>query len=242
VESLTGSRAPAARGPRWAGNSLTSQVEETISSNYGVLMPGYLRELVPLRAELPARLRGIIDEFVDEMHANNDPWERRFARKFGIVLAAALLLSEFGLTPWTKKRARIAVRRVYKRSRAASASVKEAADALLRRLKKLVRAGTRFPAIKKGQSLPADQAKKAWGVIWKLPEAKRTILIPYSRLESLVMPSAITGAVLHELAAREILLKADDGKLTRQVMIKGLAGDKKPRYVCLSKSAMMKKG
>ena len=55
------------------------------------------------------------------------------------------------------------------------------------------------------------------------------------------MPSAITGAVLHELAAREILLKADDGKLTKQVMIKGLAGNKKPRYVCLIQSAVMRK-
>ena len=150
-----------------------------------------------------------MEDFVDEVHANGDPWERRFAEKFGIVLAAALLLSEFGLTPWTKKRARTAIARVYKRARAASASSKEAADAVLVRLRKLVRAGTRFPAIKKGQSLPADQATSAWGVIWKLPNSKRTILIAYTRLESLVMPSAITGAVLRELAAREILLKAE---------------------------------
>ena len=223
------------------GRELANLVEATISSNYGVLMPAYLRELVPLRGELRGRLRGIIDEFVDDMHANGEPWERRFAEKFGIVLAAALLMSEFGLTPWTEKRARIAVKRVYKRARAASASAKEAADALLARLRKLVRAGTRFPEIKKGQSLPADQARRAWGVIWKLPNSKRTILIAYRRLESLVMPSAITGAVLHELAAREILLKADDGKLTRQVMIKGLAGNKKPRYVCLIQSAVMRK-
>ena len=59
------------------------------------------------------RVRQIIDTFVDKMHANSDPWERRFAEKFGIVLAAALLLSHFGLTPWTKQRARNAVARVY---------------------------------------------------------------------------------------------------------------------------------
>jgi putative DNA primase/helicase len=223
------------------GRQLASRVEETISSNYGVLMPGYLRELVPLRGELRGRVRKIIDEFVDEMHANNDPWERRFAAKFGIVLAAALLMSEFGVAPWTKKRARIAVTAVYKRARAASASPKEAADALLRRLRKLVRAGTRFPAIQKGQSLSPDQAKKAWGVIWKLPNSKRTILVPYDRLKRLVQPSAITNAVLRELAAKEILLKADDGKLTRQVMIKGMTGNTKRRYVCLIRSAVMKK-
>ena len=172
------------------------------------------------------------------MHANSDPWERRFAEKFVIVLAAALLLSEFGLTPWSEQRARDAVARVYKRSRAASASVKEATDRLLVRLQRLVRAGTRFRAIQKGKSLPADQANRAWGYIWKL-NTKRTVLIPYARMERLVNPSAITTAVLHELASRQILLKSD-GKLTRQVMIKGLAGDKKPRYVCLIKAKVIK--
>jgi hypothetical protein len=223
------------------GRQLAGQVEETISSNYGVLMPAYLAELVPLRGELLGRVRGIIDEFVDEMHANKDPWERRFAEKFGIVLAAALLMSKFGVAPWTRKRARIAVTAVYKRARAASASPKEAADALLRRLRKLVRAGTRFPAIQKGQSLSPDQAKKAWGVIWKLPHSKRTIVVPHDRLKRLVQPSAITNAVLRKLAAKEILLKADDGKLTRQVMIKGMTGNTKRRYVCLIRSAVMKK-
>jgi hypothetical protein len=223
------------------GRRLAGQVESTIASNYGVLMPAYLRQLVPLRGELAGRVRGIIDGFVEQMHADQDPWERRFAEKPGIMLAAALLMSEFGLAPWTKKRARIAVKAVYKRARAASASAKEAADALLERLRKLVRAGTRFPVIQKGQSLSPDQAKEAWGVIWKLPNSKRTILIPYDRLKRVIQPSAITNAVLRELAAREILLKADDGKLTRQVMIKGMTGKTKRRYVCLIRSEVMKK-
>jgi hypothetical protein len=125
----------------------------------------------------------------------------------GIALAAALLMSEFGLAPWTTKRARVAIISVYKRARAASASPKEAADALLVRLRKLVHAGTRFPVIHKGQSLSPDQAKKAWGAIWTLPNSKRTILIRYDRLKLLVQPSAVTNAVLRELAAREILLR-----------------------------------
>jgi hypothetical protein len=223
------------------GRQLADQVEKTISSNYGVLMPAYLHQLVPLRGALPGWVREIIDEFVEQVHANQDPWERRFAAKFGIVLAAALFMSEFGLAPWTKKRARIAIIGLYKRARAAFASPKEAADALLRRLRKLVRAGNRFPAIQKAQALPPDQANRAWGVIWKLPESKSTILIPFDRLKRVVIPSAITRAVLHELAARQILLKAEDGKLTRQVMIKGMTGNTKPRYVCLIESAVMKK-
>jgi uncharacterized protein DUF927 len=220
------------------GRKLARQVEDTIAANYGVLMPEYLRRIVPLRNSLQSRVRQIIDKFVDKVHANSDPWERRFAEKFGIVLAAALLLSEFGQVPWTAQRARNAITRVYRRSRTASASVKEATDALLRRLQGLVRKRTRIRAIKKGKSLPADQANRAWGYIWKL-KRKRVVLIPYPRIQRLINPSAITTPVLRELARREILLKSD-GKFTRQVMIKGLAGDKKPRYVCLVKAEVMK--
>jgi hypothetical protein len=221
------------------GRKLARRVEETIAANFGVPMPEYLRHLVPVRNEMRPRVRQIIDAFVDKMHANSDPWERRLAEKFGIVLAGALLLSHFGLTPWTKQRARNAVARVYRRSRAASASLNEATDRLLRRLRRLLRGGDRIRAIKKGKSLPADRAKRAWGYIRKL-NGKSVILIPYPRMQRLINPSAITTPVLRELARRQILLKSDDGKLTRQVMIKGLAGGKKPRYVCLVQVKVMK--
>jgi len=215
------------------GRKLAQQVEETIAANFGVLMPEYLRHLVPVREKMRPRVRQIIDAFVDKMRANTDPWERRFAEKFGIVLAAAVLLAEFRLTPWTEN----AVARVYKRSRAASASIDEATDNLIDRMKKLLRGGERFRVIKKGKSLPAGQADRAWGYIRKLND-KRVILIPYPRMQRLINPSAITTPVLRELARREILLKSD-GKFTRQVMIKGLAGDKKPRYVCLLETEVL---
>jgi Domain of unknown function (DUF927) len=159
---------------------LARQVEQTIAANFGVVMPEYLRHLVPLRNETRPQVRQVIDKFVDNMHANSDPWERRFAEKFGIVLAAALLLSHFGVMPWTKQRARNAVARVYKRSRAASASVNEATDRLLRRLQRLSRGGERLRAIKKRKSLPADQANRAWGYIWELNVFRRGIRTPFS--------------------------------------------------------------
>ena len=77
------------------GRKLARQVEQTIAANFGVVMPEYLRQLVPLRNETRPQVRQAIDKFVDNMHANSDPWERRFAEKFGHRLgrrAAALAL------------------------------------------------------------------------------------------------------------------------------------------------------
>jgi hypothetical protein len=72
-----------------------------------------------------------MDKFVVWVGANSDPWERRLAEKFGIVLAGAILASEFGIAPWTEKRAANAIGAIYRLSRGALASGSEATDALI---------------------------------------------------------------------------------------------------------------
>ena len=142
-----------------------NEVEATIEANYGLAMPEYLQKLVAEWPTLGQRVRKLIDKFVDRMHADSDPWERRFAEKFGIVFAAAILLSDFGIAPWTKKRARIAITAIYRRARGASASIDEAADAVVIRLRKFVKKGKRFPKVKKGQALTPNKASTAWGAV-----------------------------------------------------------------------------
>jgi putative DNA primase/helicase len=118
--------------------------------------------MVPKRSGLGARLRRIIDNFIKKVGADTDPWERRFAEKFGIVLAGAILMTEFGIGPWTKKRARRAVSNLYKAARSTTVTAGDATDAVLIRLRKLVNAGKRFPALKKGNTLDSS---KAWALL-----------------------------------------------------------------------------
>ena len=111
---------------------LFRDVEVTLAENHGVTMPAHLGKLWPPQCSLAPRVRRIMDKFVKKVGADFDPWERRFAEKFGIVLAGAIFASEFGVAPWTKRRAWRAVRTIYQRSRAASTSVSETTDALVR--------------------------------------------------------------------------------------------------------------
>jgi putative DNA primase/helicase len=83
---------------------LVREVEATLAENYGVAMPAYLEKLWPRRSSLAPRVPRIIDNFVKRVGAASEPWERRFAEKFGIVLAGAIFASEFGVAPWTKKK------------------------------------------------------------------------------------------------------------------------------------------
>ena len=219
-------------------HGLARQVEETLAEHYGVVMPEYLRKIVPQRSSLAPRVRRIMDEFVERVGADSDPWERRFAEKFGIVLAGGIFAAEFGLAPWTDKRARIAVRSIYRRSRAALASVSEATDAVIGELRKALTAG-RFPQLEKGQMIKPEDVGLAWGVTRKLATNGPTLLITLAQLKGLIRPRAISSSVIDDLAKRGILIRALDGKSTRETMICGLNGSKRRRYVALKLSTLM---
>ena len=129
---------------------LVREDEETLAETYGVAMPAYLGKLWPQRSSLAPRVPRIIDNFVKRVGADSEPWERRFAEKFGIVLAGAIFASEFGIVPWTKGRAWGAVRAIYRRSRAALTPVSETTDALVGKIRKAL-ITDRFPRLDKGQ-------------------------------------------------------------------------------------------
>jgi hypothetical protein len=220
---------------------LARESEQTLVENYGVAMPAYLSKVVPARSTLGPRVRQIMDKFVEKVGANTDPWERRFAEKFGIVLAGAILSSEFGVAPWTKEKAIPAIRAIYQLSRAASASVSEATDAVIGKLRSALTA-RHFPRLEKGQTMKPEAAGQAWGVTRTISNHGPTLIITLSRLQSLISPRAISSAVVAELANRSILIKASDGKPTRQAMILGLNGSKRRRYVVLKLGALMDAG
>lgn len=212
---------------------LARKVEATIRNNYGVVMPEFLKRLVPQRATLAPKIRKTVDDFVRSVCGNADPWECRYAEKFGIVLAGAILLSSFDLAPWTEQRARAAIERMYRTSRATTVSIGEATDTLVAGLRKPVATGQRFAAVAKGQVVSPKQSATLWGVIRDFRRHKNVALIPYARFKHLVKPSAAASHVLSELGRRGVLVKGSDGKNTRQVLIKGFAGNTRARYVCL---------
>ena len=171
---------------------LVREVEETLAENYGVAMPAYLGKLWPQRSSLAPRVPRITDNFVKWVGADSEPWERRFAEKFGIALAGGIFASQFGVAPWTKERAWSAVRAIYRRSRAALASVSETTDALVGKIRKALTAG-RFPRLDKGQTMKPEDAGRALGVTRKLATHGPTILITLEQLKGLIKPRATSS-------------------------------------------------
>jgi hypothetical protein len=163
------------------------------------------------------------------------------AEKFGIVLAGAILASEFGIAPWSKQRAWQAVRTIYRRSRTARASVEDATDSLIDKLRKALSNG-RFPPLKKGETLQPKEAGAAWGVARNFAKHGSLVLMTLERLQDLIKPRATARAVILELANKGILIKSPNGKTTREAMICGLNGSQRRRYAALKLSGLMEEG
>jgi hypothetical protein len=213
-------------------NRLALEVETTLAANYGVGMPVFLGHLVKDRAVLAADILGIRDDFVKNVGATDNNWEKRYAEKFGMPLAGALLLVRYGIAPWTEERAITAITNLYKASRSLTVSVPQATDALLTRLRKLVAAKKHFPKVSKGETLTKAQKKEFWGCVREIGGEKNVTVVTMTRLRKLVQPAAVADQVLEELASRSLLVKATDGNSTRQVSIKGLT-ETRARYVCI---------
>jgi hypothetical protein len=217
---------------------LAAQVEKTINSNYGFAFPALIDRLVKDRAKIRERLRDLIENLIDKVIANDNPWERRFARKLAIAGAAAILLSELNIGPWTEKRATRAFVRIYKKSRAAIRTVEESADGFCIKARRLL-TKNKVSLLPKGTKLSNKRRRLARtkGLRRELPDIGEILLLPLRRVDQLIGGGrSATSSVLEHLADQHIVVRAPDGKLTRQILIPG--DKRRKRFVCFSVTAL----
>jgi Domain of unknown function (DUF927) len=212
---------------------LASQVEDTIAENYGVLFPAYLAALVENRERLTSKVRKLVAKFVDSECVNGTPWERRFVFPFAIDYAAAVLLADLGLAPWTKKRAYKALRGCYRAARAATATFKEISQTLKNKVRMRLSRGW-FPALKKGRALSRGEKRLARRGFQKdLPDTGQTLLVPIAQVQKLIGSAAMVGPVVRCLAKEGVVHLGEGDKVTRQVLVRGLSEERR-RYICFN--------
>lgn len=209
--------------------AIAKDLENAIGENYGVIMPTFLDVVVPHRTEAAIKIKRVISEFVDTVVTlDADPWDRRFAARFGVVLAAAILMSHHGLAPWTEKRAKAAIARLYRRAhntlRMPDQHLGDASKRLLQAYNE-----RRFPRLKRGDHLPED----AIGFL-KRSRKKSWICIRRYALSDLI--GGTPASLLSQWQKRGVLAAGPDGKYTRQIKIAGQP--RRQRYVAFDLSAL----
>lgn len=152
---------------------LAAMVEDTIKSNYGHALRAYVGYLIETPAAY-AEAKRIIDEFVAKVAGNGTLFEKRFAGKFGALLAGGVIAVRAGVAPWGEKQIRRAIGKAYRIARRDVATSEARVQAVLREVAKEAKSGRRFPLWKKGRTVPED----AWGVRRTVGGTRKIVLLP----------------------------------------------------------------
>ena len=178
-----------------------------------------------------AQAARLVDKFVRKVGAQSDPWTQRFATKFAVVYAAARLAAEMGIAPWSPEHAFKCVARLYRRAREVVATPEEALADLLHRLAANATSTSRFPVLKKGEALPKNARKKAWGIRRKVLGTAPNLAVHSKKLDALVRPRKHAGQVRQLLADGGYTLPGKEGRFVSQLKVTGFGSSAKPYFV-----------
>ena len=218
------------------GARLAGLVEATLVAHYGLARGRYLRRLTTERSSLGPEINRIVDEFIAAVGADTQAWERRLARKFGIVMAGAVLAARWQVAPYTPEHADRCVLNVYRAARRSIFSVQEQTDDLVRELHEAVRSG-RFPALVKGEALPANLTDFAWG-FQREQDGRQIVAVLPSHFEALAPSKPSADAILDVLIEKVTGLPVLDVKRQRQMAALGFPRAGRGRWVCLLASKL----
>lgn len=216
---------------------LAAALEATIAAHYGFARDRYLERLTWERGAVAARVARMVDEFVEAVGASTQPWERRLARKFGIVAAGAMLAAEWDVAPFSVDHARRCIHHVYRTARRSIFSVEDETMDVLNAVRGGMEAG-RFPRLPKGTPLPAAMVEEAWGFRRETDGREIVAILPSVFVaQASSEPSAI--AVLDTLIEQGVALAGPDGKRHRQIAVQGFPRNGRGRWVCLLTKRLM---
>ena len=115
---------------------LIAQLERGYTNNHGHIYPQWVTFLMAKNRS--PRINQLIAEFIDAVGSTHDGWEKRFARKFGLVYAAIVLGIKAGILPSTKEFALDVVSKCHNRARRAAMTPSEAMIDAARRLNRFI--------------------------------------------------------------------------------------------------------
>jgi hypothetical protein len=208
-------------GPGEHSRRHAEMTERAIRENHGVAFEPFVTALVKDYAAASTRACQLVEEFVRRVSAET-PWERRFARKFGLVNAGATMAADFGVAPWTAKSSFKSIRRLYRNARRRVATAEEAADDAVDRLHRWAEDRRKFPIYRK-RKLVTDITKH-FGFRLRL-DGKPVLGVLRSKFPEIVRPSWHEREVLGILNGRGILRPGKaPGRYVRKISVSGLNG------------------
>jgi putative DNA primase/helicase len=216
---------------------LAEGLEQAAATYYGKAGKVYIkklgRDLINKHDDLICRLRHSMDEFLTKSGMDsNDGYEVKFAKRFALAYAAALLAIEYGVVSWDPKIVYRSIRRVYRRARSQTTRpvdpVQVGASTVIQKVRELP-----FVDIRRG-SPPVDTqiAENANVLLFTHSSGSSLYALRRDFFKSIVGPRISAKKVAKYLDDSGILIPRSETCRTLQVSIPGLMARR--GYYCLT--------
>jgi hypothetical protein len=202
---------------------LADALEQAAATYYGEAGKFFLTKLVrEVRNDhdgLSQRFAGSMTRFLAKSRVDlEDPYEVRFAKRFALAYAAALLAIEYGVVPWNREIVSRSIRRVYRKARSQTARRVDPVQAAVKRVILRVRSARVVDLTAGGGQINVARARV---LLIMHSDGKPLHAVRRDYFRRLVGPKVDPRNVARELERKGLLIPRSNGRRTRQIPIPG---------------------
>lgn len=205
---------------------VSEAIEQTCAKHYGVAAQRFVEFLLNDSKTHLASVREWFDAFGELAGVPTHGWERRFAKRFALAYAAAMLGREAGVLPWSAEETRDAIVKVYRDARAFVPGYEELIEEAIGQIGAKLRAKKGFRDLRQNAKRIGQPKPEAARAFIKEDSAGNPIyLVTHDRLERWIGDRVSSDQVIRRLLNQGYIQPGSgQNTATAQVLITGVKG------------------
>lgn len=202
--------------------SVAGRLEQGVGKNYGVAGKAFVEKYLADKEKSVGLVKGWIEKFMTKSGVGQPSWERRFAARFALAYASAMLARTFKILPWSEGRLFKALSSAWADARSAVQGEAERTTAVLSRLKTKARSRL-VPHSVSSKNLDTKMRDRLrrYGCSRKDKKGREEFLIRPTAFRQWVGEAAHPEYILRLLQRSGALVTPTTGKFTSQVVMPG---------------------
>jgi putative DNA primase/helicase len=216
---------------------LVEKIEAECLSNYGVAQRELVKRVGEDAETISAEIAAEMQRFLDGVRVPKEKWEHRFAKRFALAYAAAILAIKYDIVPWDAKMVARAIKTCYLAARATVPDADKLRTAGLMRLRERLSDGaTIVELVRSGHKVQWSTEQISEAEIFRRsgPKGAHYLVLSDTFIGWFDSPLQV-DLVINELDRLELLIK-DPNVRTLQVLIKGISGRR--RYYAIRETVL----
>ena len=140
---------------------LSEDIVHACQQHHGVAARTYVKNLIANNDDAKAKIEAWMAEFQANVDVPLNGWERRFASRFALAYAAAMLGAEFRIFPWSQEVIFDSIAACYRDARTMLPDTPELLQPHLKKLQRLLRRDKHIEKVTKSASLSGSEYEQA---------------------------------------------------------------------------------